>query len=112
MADWIGGRGSSPRNDTIVAIVALQDNTSESQPSSRAHCLVATFLRPGHLVNGNIAVGVGGISSPGGKLCSKIRAGTAPAQLYAVQGGGLRSERTRIDPDPAPTLASEMGQNR
>ena len=43
-----------------------------------------TFLRLGHLVNGNIAVGVGGISSPGGKPCSKIRAGTSPAQLYAV----------------------------
>jgi hypothetical protein len=32
----------------------------------------------------NIAVGGGGISSPGGKLCPKIRAGTSPAQLYAV----------------------------
>jgi hypothetical protein len=36
------------------------------------------------LVNGNIAVGVVGISSPGGKLCPKIRAGTSRAQLYAV----------------------------
>jgi hypothetical protein len=40
--------------------------------------------RHGHLVNGNIAVGVVGISSPGGKLCPKIRAGTSRAQLYAV----------------------------
>lgn len=47
-------------------------------------CITSVSTDTWHLVNGNIAVGVVGISSPGGKLCPKIRAGTSPAQLYAV----------------------------
>ena len=60
---------------------------------------VATFLRPGHLVNENIAGGVGGISSPGRKLCPKIRAGTSPAQLYAVIKAAVFEAR---EPEPLP----------
>jgi len=54
-----------------------------ARASSRA-CITSVGTDTWHLVNGNIGVGVVGISSPGGKPCPKIRAGTSPAQLNAV----------------------------
>src|SRR5258708_2483093 len=51
------------------SVRAMPDQIRCLAPSSRAHCLVATFLRPGHPVNGNIPLlGSACIASPGGGL--------------------------------------------